>query len=838
MIRKVYFTLDVLTDGSEFTGNGTLFLSVWKQPPPSGQGYPDPCTEWFTINAPLARYAITGLGDATARLCADQRCKLAPTRAVFLPFPESWDGLASLLLAAHSAGSPSLHVVTTEEASNKNQLEELASIVLGPRRTLMIPTCHVPVSEADEKNTSWWKVYQDDYLTVHGTCQPPEKAGSSQTITFLYTIHQEEYVYTILLIPPHCPNVYQYYESLRERNLPVIQNHEVATAVDMILALNPLLLSSQPNSSFSSKDQPPLLFVTIPNSSRQQDPGILIRSQKVLSEFHHHLPWIVPYGATSWFSASNTPLRTSYDKESTAITGSDTNTTKTQPFYYPLQSCTSILWRDLPADKDRKDDDDDDNDNDKPEEEKLAVRHHQRLTLYDRRLEIWKREGLNRHDWSAMMDSLQTVQPNSSMTSESHRKIDDKNESNILDAKEDRHPKQRDNNNTHDDNEIELEGDDRYLDDATTPLEDHFEGKNNKVREKDDSPKYQIPSSQQNPYLIVLGTGCASPSAIRGTSGYALVFPTNEDDRSSQDQQMILLDCGEGVTTMLSRVGGDVNWFANKIVGLWISHAHLDHYGGLPTFIRTIHQESQRKRPTTQENQPRTKLAKLESSFIPWVMAPFPVLRFLDILLQCDQGQCLTTKQQLFSPRPHSQSAFATCNTIPKAPRLSIPSCIWFQNIQVYHSCCQSFGLLLGWRGLSQRNTDSATDKSNNDILWFCYSGDTRPCNALVQAYHRALAQHRNDSASQGPSHHQLLLLHEATFHEEERDQAISKKHSTISEAIRIAHDIPATRVILSHFSQRYLSLEAVTKRSCIPVGLAMDGCWISLASSSSSHKL
>jgi hypothetical protein len=143
-MRRLCFTLDVLTDGSECTGHGTLFLSVWKQPKDSQN---DNKLNWLQeemkMSAPSARYAISGLGDATARLCADQRLKLAPTRAVFLPTRDYCaDGLAALFLALHSAGAPSLHVVTSVD--DDAMMEALAGITLGFHRHMNIMTCHVP----------------------------------------------------------------------------------------------------------------------------------------------------------------------------------------------------------------------------------------------------------------------------------------------------------------------------------------------------------------------------------------------------------------------------------------------------------------------------------------------------------------------------------------------------------------------------------------------------------------------------------------------------------------------------------------------------------------------
>ena len=81
------------------------------------------------------------------------------------------------------------------------------------------------------------------------------------------------------------------------------------------------------------------------------------------------------------------------------------------------------------------------------------------------------------------------------------------------------------------------------------------------------------------------------------------------------------------------------------------------------------------------------------------------------------------------------------------------------------------------------------------------------------------------------------MLLHEATFADSDHQQAVAKKHSTVSEAIQIAHEVGATRLLLTHFSQRYhrstiassaLGGTTATARA-LPVGLAMDGLCVPL---------
>jgi ribonuclease Z len=66
-------------------------------------------------------------------------------------------------------------------------------------------------------------------------------------------------------------------------------------------------------------------------------------------------------------------------------------------------------------------------------------------------------------------------------------------------------------------------------------------------------------------------------------------------------------------------------------------------------------------------------------------------------------------------------------------------------------------------------------------------SGDTRPCEVL------AIASHAAD-----------LLIHEATFAEEERERAAETGHSTASQAAALAAQAEVTMLALTHFSTRY----------------------------------
>jgi ribonuclease Z len=90
-------------------------------------------------------------------------------------------------------------------------------------------------------------------------------------------------------------------------------------------------------------------------------------------------------------------------------------------------------------------------------------------------------------------------------------------------------------------------------------------------------------------------------------------------------------------------------------------------------------------------------------------------------------------------------------------------------------------------------------------------TGDTRPCPATIE--------HSREAD---------LLIHEATFGDEESERAVETGHSTAREAAGVAREANARRLLLTHFSARYSRdpgpLEREAKEVFRETAIAKDG--------------
>ncbi|KAL3770891.1 hypothetical protein ACHAWU_003200 [Discostella pseudostelligera] len=341
-----------------------------------------------------------------------------------------------------------------------------------------------------------------------------------------------------------------------------------------------------------------------------------------------------------------------------------------------------------------------------------------------------------------------------------------------------------------------------------------------------------------NAQFLMLGTGCATPSPLRGSSAYGLLLPTSTKSKGILVLSAII-ECGEGTLTGLLRhlpylTMGDIYesrlsylQFQLSHVGfIWISHAHLDHYGDLPLLVQAI---ANAKKRSAHRPQLRNPL---------FVIAPSKVLSYLE--LYCDQlnatndtsGRTHSCKPQMYVGVTHQEYQYSRSSLMLKAsidryalstpPQYKIDTYCPFRsvfNVGVEH-CRDSFALMISFCIPSD-----GTLSTNDTLFQLVFSGDTRPSPQLIQ---KCVSYFRT-----GPD----LLLHEGTFLNDDQGKAdaVRKRHSTTVEALDVAQSMNAKSCILTHFSQRYKHVSSTDACSTSPApytlswGIALDGMLIPL---------
>src|SRR2546425_5358245 len=279
--------------------------------------------------------------------------------------------------------------------------------------------------------------------------------------------------------------------------------------------------------------------------------------------------------------------------------------------------------------------------------------------------------------------------------------------------------------------------------------------------------------------VTFLGTSAARPTVERNVSALALV----------REGETLLFECGEGTQRQMMRYG-----VSFALSDIFFTHFHADHFLGVIGLLRTLGR-SGRAEPLRLYGPKGAKKVLGQAISLGVERVPFEVA-----IEELKPGAALARDGYEIRVFATEHGGGSVGYALREGERLG----------RFDPDKARAAGVPEGplWGKLQRGETVGLADGrtvSPDGIVGSArpgrlvvFTGDTRPCAAVVDAARGA-----------------DLLIHEATFGEEEKDRAKETGHSTAREAAQVALAANAKRLVLSHVSARYsLSAEDLVKEA------------------------
>jgi ribonuclease Z len=272
--------------------------------------------------------------------------------------------------------------------------------------------------------------------------------------------------------------------------------------------------------------------------------------------------------------------------------------------------------------------------------------------------------------------------------------------------------------------------------------------------------------------LVFLGTSGSAPTARRAPSALLV----------RRGGERLLFDCGEGTQRQLLRSSvGLVD-----LREIFLTHFHADHYLGLPGMLKTFALRD-REMPLTVYGPPGLR------DLFEALRRVFGRLTYPVELVEVRAGDALERDEYKLLVFPVSHGVSAVGYALVEAPRPG----------RFDLEAADALGVPEGpERGALQRG-ESVTLPDGRTVTPDAVLGPARPGRTVIcpgdtapSDVVRALAEGAD------------VLVHEASFLEEERERARDTLHSTAQQAAEVARDAGVRLLALTHVSPRYFGPE------------------------------
>jgi ribonuclease Z len=267
--------------------------------------------------------------------------------------------------------------------------------------------------------------------------------------------------------------------------------------------------------------------------------------------------------------------------------------------------------------------------------------------------------------------------------------------------------------------------------------------------------------------ITFLGTAASRPTVGRNVSGICV----------QREGDLFLFDCGEGTQRQMMRFGTGFG-----IQGIFVTHLHADHFLGIIGLLRTMALQG-RVDPLRIWGPPGGKGVLNAAIHLGVDRIPFPVP-----VEEVEPGEPISFGEYEVVPFSTRHGTSSTGYALREHPRLG--------RFDVHRA--RALGIPEG-RLFGQLHRGESVEVDGRVIRpeevvgeprpgrLVVYTGDTRPTPETIRI-------------AEGAD----LLIHEATFLEEEAERAFETFHSTAKGAASLAAEAQVQRLLLTHISARY----------------------------------
>jgi ribonuclease Z len=272
--------------------------------------------------------------------------------------------------------------------------------------------------------------------------------------------------------------------------------------------------------------------------------------------------------------------------------------------------------------------------------------------------------------------------------------------------------------------------------------------------------------------VVFLGTSGSMPTAQRAPTAILV----------RRGGERLLFDCAEGTQRQLLRS----NVGLIELREVFLTHYHADHYLGLPGMLKTFALRG-REVPITIYGPPGL------SDLFGALRRIFGKLTYPYELVELRPGEVLEREDYRLATFPVSHGVSAIGYALVEEARPG----------RFDVSAADSLGIPAGpERGALQRG-EAVTLPDGRIVAPESVLGELRPGRKVVLSADTAYSDSVVEAAAGAD-----LLVHEATFAEEERERARETMHSTAAEAAGVARSADVGLLALTHLSNRYFGGE------------------------------